>query len=318
MATWLNWLEYGAFRAFAPGVRWLPGKAIEPLGHAIGALAYQVLRKRARWGRANVRIAFPDADRREVSRIVRSSFGHIAIGVLDLVRASRWTADELREHVELRGLEFAESEIERGKGLILVSAHIGNFELMIRRLALEGHPMLVVGRPLKNPLLYDYIQRLRTEFGDVQVIDSRKNAGMRIYRAIRRGRVVGLLTDQRVKSRVGAFVPLFGVRCVTSTIAPTFAIEHDAGVVFATNSRRGPDRHVVEISEPLTFEQSDDIESDAVAGATRLNQQLEAQIREHPEQWLCGTRRFRKSPDLPVDPYARGTPEDFPLPSHEY
>lgn len=317
MSTWLNWLEYGAVRALEPAARLLPAGAIEPLGRAVGTLSYLVLRRRAHWGRVNIRIAFPQLDRRQVRRIVRSSFGHVVIGVLDLVRASRWSADTLRERVELRGLKHAESEIERGKGLILVSAHIGNFELMIRRLALEGHPMLAVGRPLKNPLLYEHIERLRTGVGDVRVIDSRKNAGFRIYRALRQGRVVGMLTDQRVKRRDGAFVPLFGLRCATSITAPAFAIERDAGVVFATITRRGPDRHVIEISAPLAFERSGDMEADAIAGALRLNQQLETRIREHPEQWLCATRRFRNSPDLTIDPYAPNAPEDFPLPSVE-
>jgi len=314
MATGLDWLGYGAIRALEPAIRRLPARAVEPLGLAAGAVAYHLARTRARWGRANIRIAFPDAERREVGRIVRKSFGHMAIGALDLVRASRWSDAELRERVELVGLKHAESEIERGKGLFLVSAHIGNFELMIRRFALEGHPMLVLGRPLKNARLYDRIRKLRTELGEIRVVDSRKNAGVPIYRAIRRGQVVGMLTDQRVKRRVGAFVPLFGIRCVTSTTAPEFALARDTGVIFATISRRGADRHVVEFSEPLTFERSGDAEADAAAGAARLNRQLEARIRAHPEQWLCGTRRFRRSPDLPVDPYAPGAPEDFPLP----
>jgi KDO2-lipid IV(A) lauroyltransferase len=314
MATGLDWLGYGAFRALEFPLQRLPARAVAPLGQLVGAIGYQLLRRRARWGRANIRIAFPDADAREVARIVRRSFGHVVIGALDLMRARRWSAQELRERVELVGLKHVESEIQRGKGLFLVSAHIGNFEIMIRRFSLEGHPMLVLGRPLKNPLVYDYVRRLRTELGEIRVVDSRKHAGVPIYRAIRQGRVVGMLADQRVKRRVGAFVPLFGVRCVTSTTAPSFALARDTGVLFATISRRGPDHHVVEISAPFAFERTGDAEADANAGATRLNQQLEARIRAHPEQWLCGTRRFRRSPDLPVDPYAPGAPEDFPLP----
>jgi len=242
--------------------------------------------------------------------MVRESFGCLALDGVDLLRAARWSQGELRERVSIRGLEHLTAALERGKGAFLISAHLGNFELMIRRFGLAGLPLLLVVRPLRNSLLAERLVRSRTRFGEIELVD-RKRAAIRMARALRGNRLVGILMDQRVRRSQGILAPLFGLRCTTTNAVAAIASSNGAAVLCATGRRVGPDEHLIEISPSLSFERTGDEEADIAAATGVCNGALEERIRAHPEQWLWAHRRFRHSPDLEVNPYASSAPAWF-------
>jgi KDO2-lipid IV(A) lauroyltransferase len=304
MHSWLDRLEYSGYLAVDAATRRLPEAWVRPLAQAGGRLAFYFIRRRSRWALINARIAFPDAPQSELRRIVRDSFGNMALDVVDLLRASHWSAAELCERVTITGLEHVTSALERGRGAFLVSAHLGNFELMIRRFGLAELPLLLLARPLRNQLLYEELAGSRTRFGKIELID-RKRAAMPMARALRANKLVGILMDQRVRSHHGILAPFFGLRCTTTNAVASIASHTGAAVLCATGARVGPDQHVVEISPPLCFEQTGDEEADIGAATAVCNRAIEERIRAYPDQWLWAHRRFRNSPDLEGDPYGR-------------
>jgi KDO2-lipid IV(A) lauroyltransferase len=301
-------IEYAGYLAVEAAARVLPTGVARALAVNGGRLAFYLTWRRSRWALVNARFAFPDAPPKELRRIVRESLGAMALDVMDVLRSTHWSEAELRERVTIDGLEHVQAALDRGRGAFLISAHLGNFELMIRRFGLAELPLLLLGRPLRNELLYAQITRSRTRFGKIELID-RKRSAMPMARALRANKLVGILMDQRVRRSQGILAPLFGLRCTTTSAVASIAPHSGAAVLCATGARLGPDRHRIEISPPLVFEQTGDDEQDIAAATAACNRALEERIRAHPEQWIWAHRRFRHSPDLEGDPYGREAPD---------
>ena len=118
-----------------------------------------------------------------------------------------------------------------------------------------------------------------------------------------KNRAVAVLNDQYAHRTGGIFVPFFGVRASTSPGVAMLALRSGAAVLPCYAVRDGPDHHTVHFAPGLDFEQSERRERDVAAATAVCNAALEQIIRRYPEQYLWGNRRFRKSPDLPRDPY---------------
>ncbi len=295
-------LEYLGYRALALVVRVLPVRVLHRFGALCGRGVFGLRGKHVRWALENLRIAYPDASEAECRRIGVASYASLGRNAIDFVRAESWSEDELREHVEVVGIEHVERGLGLGKGLFLVGPHLGNFELMVRAYGALGRQLLVLGRPMRNKLLYARLERSRTRNGQVQLID-RKRAAMPMLRAIRRNESVGVLMDQYVRRSRGVFVPLFGVRCSTTPALATIALRTGAALVCASVTRDGADHHGVEFA-PIEIPKARDGESAVEALTAACNRALEERIRANPEQWMWGHRRFRHSPDLDREPYA--------------
>ena len=272
----------------------------------VGSLArtyYDLGSKRARWARANLELAFPDLSASERDEIGRASYANFMTHALDFIRSESWSDDELRARVEVSGEEHAERALAKGRGLLLLTLHMGNFEVGVQAfsLALRDHHPCIVGRPMRNEALYARITAGRSR-GTTEVID-RRQAGIRMLRALRASRPVGVLLDQYSRRSRGVFVPLFGVRCSTSAGMATLAVRTGCPVVPCYALSEGPDRHRAIFLPELDIHYTGDREKDIPATTARYNEVLEAIIREHPEQWMWGHRRFRHSPDLDRDLY---------------
>ena len=183
------------------------------------------------------------------------------------------------------------------------AASLVSFDLAGRAFGVYGLPTLAVGRPMRNRLLYSRLERSRTRGSSVVLVE-RDRAAVPMLRALKNNRLVVVLIDQYSRRARGVFVPLFGARCSTSAGVATIALRSGATVICVTARRLGPDRHVIEVGPPLTFESTGDRKSDIEAATAAYNAALEQRIRACPEQWMWGHRRFRHSPDLDYTPYA--------------
>jgi Kdo2-lipid IVA lauroyltransferase/acyltransferase len=259
--------------------------------------------KNARWALANLRIAYPawtDAERRALGR---ESYVNFGLNAIDYLRSAHWSDEEVLAHCPLEGLEHVEEALKKGKGALLLTLHIGAWEVGVQAIALglAAHRPSVVGRPMRNKRLYDRITGTRTR-GGAELID-RRRAAQQILRALRGGRPVGLLLDQYSRRSRGVFVPFFGVRCSTSAGMATLAVRTGAPVVPCYVLRAGPDRHRGIFLPELEIEYTGDRKRDIEIATACYNVALEKIVRANPEQWMWGHRRFRHSPDLDGDLY---------------
>ncbi len=297
-------LELGGYLLGTSALRNLP-LAIARRGAATAARAYfDRGGKRVRWTLANLRLAMPDRADEELAEIGRESYVRFAWNAIDSARAERWADDELSEHCDLHGFELLQHALARGKGALLLTLHMGSWEVAQRVISkrLDGVRLACVSRPLKNPFIQGRMQRMWTRDG-LELIPHKKVAAVRMLRALRANRPVIVVNDQYSTRGRGAFVPLFGVRCSTSTGIATIARKTGAPVVPAYIFSDAPDHHQVRFLPPLPAPTGDDkavLIEKATAG---YNDVLEQIIRRHPTQWMWGHRRFRHSPDLEVDPY---------------
>ncbi len=296
-------LEYSAYVVLAGLVRRLPLGLLQRVATTAAHFAWDRGGKRPHYATVNLRLAFPDLSDEERRRIGRESFVQFALTVIEFVRAEGWTDAELERRVEIKGLEHLERALARGRGVLGLTLHLGNFEVAVRRMSIAGFSVSAVGRTMRNSLIYERVVAHRTRAGGVLI--DRDSAFLRMLRALRRNHCVLVLNDQYARRTQAVFVPLFGVRCSTSVGVAALALRTGSPVVPACIVREAPERHTIVLLPELTPPQTGDRERDIERLTAAGNEVLEQMIRAHPEQWMWGHRRFRYSPDLPEDPYGR-------------
>jgi KDO2-lipid IV(A) lauroyltransferase len=292
-------LEYAAVRCFGALVSLVGVRAGYVLADLAGSLIHLVDGRHRRIARENLRarLTGPDGSpppEREVRRIARASFQHLVRNGVEMLLLERTIARRgFDAIVETDGLHHLQ-EAATGPGAILVTGHLGNWEVMgatCRDIGVEGRS---VYRPLDNPLLDRWVRSLRSGLG--QDVVPKEGAVRGLLRGLKEGRVVAVLIDQDPR-RHGIFVPFFGTPASTIPTPAELAIRTGARIITAYALRVGPGfRYHERFDPPLEAPQSGDREADVRAIMTELNRRLEAAIRSAPEQWLWAHRRWKTRP----------------------
>ncbi len=224
----LQWLEYVAVRLAGGVLSLLPVEVSWKVGELLGLLAW-VLGIRRSVAKTNVGVALAGAPLRERRRIVRRSFAVAGRTFVTPFLVKRLAGGRWRRFVRIDGKEHLESAFSAGRGVLVVTGHMGNWELMPLVVSEEGFPAALVMKAMHNTLVNDYCVRLRAA-ADVEVIE-RKNAARGVIRALKGGKVVGVLPDQDVAG--GVFVRFMGIPTSTVTGPAFFAARLGVPVVCA-------------------------------------------------------------------------------------
>ncbi|MGH9340757.1 MAG: lysophospholipid acyltransferase family protein [Acidobacteriota bacterium] len=290
---------YVLIRSFVTLVGLVPRSLAYLICETIAALVYFLDQKHRRIGTINLRIAFPEKSDSWRRRVLRQSFQQVADQVVELSRIPRLNAAKLAGRVRYEegcGLEHYRRAKEQGKGVLFLTAHVSAWELLPTAHALYGHPLSFVVRPLDNPYLDRWAQRLRSRVGN-QVL-AKQGSILRIMRILKRNGDIGFLIDQNVQEKDGVFAPFFDrPACTTSSLA-ALALRSEAPVVpgfIYPMGRRGLYR--IRFYPPLQVVRTGDQKNDLIENTAIYNQYIEQVIREFPHCWLWGHRRFRTQPD---------------------
>lgn len=291
-------LEYVLFRGLATPLRGLPHGAARPLGRALGELFFLLDVHRRRVAVANLGRAFPGWSQAQRRRTARRCCRHFGAMVADTISFQRFDAVELCRRLTLHGwrhLDEAEAaSAERGAGGVLVlSAHLGNWEMAAHPVALYRGPFHVVARPFNNPLVWRHMRRARERFG--QRFISKRGAARPVVRALRRGAKVGLVIDQRVRPPDAMTVPFFGEPALTTPLPARLALRYRVPAVAIFGYPKEGGGYDVVLRPPILPPESDSDADDAVERLTRRYLAvIEDEIRTRPEQWLWFHRRWRR------------------------
>jgi KDO2-lipid IV(A) lauroyltransferase len=299
-----EWVEYGGFRAALGLLRALPGPVVYPVSAAIARGALTLGSGRAAVSLANLRIAYPDLSEEERRGIARESYAHLAWNAVDAARSTTWSESELRGRFEIVDRKHLDAARAGGRGVLVLVPHLGSFELALVALALAGVPLTVVTRPFSNRRVSRDLESARSRTGAEILVH--RGAKERMLEALSEGRGVVVVNDQYTRRSKGIFSPFFGVRASTSPGPAALALRSGAPVVPIYTVRDSRDRHRAVCLPAIEVERTGDRTKDIATATEHYNAVLEAIIREHPNQWMWGHRRFRHSPDLAGDPYARG------------
>jgi Kdo2-lipid IVA lauroyltransferase/acyltransferase len=292
--------EYALLRAFAGLVRLIGLRAGCAIARCAGSAIHRLDRRHRAIARANLRERFRDAEGRplaqdEVRRIARDSFRHLvvcAVEVLHLEREMRRRG--MREIVDVSGREHFDAAIASGRGVILATAHVGNWEVMGALCGELGVTFTTVYRPLDNPLLDRWIRETRAAAGQTMV--PKQGALRPLLRALRQGGMVVLLVDQDARGH-GVFAPFFGAPASTIPTPAELALRTGATILPAASVRTGPGfRYHAWFDDPVEVRDTGDHDADLVRVMTAVNARLEAAIRRAPEQWLWAHRRWKTQP----------------------
>ena len=260
------------------------------LGDQLGSIGYCVAGQKRKLADHNLRLAFStDLGQQERDRLVRRVFRHFGRSTVAFLRAPMFPPEEIARQVTVEGWEHLENAYCGGKGVIVTSGHIGNWDLLGSWLAQVHHlPVSVVAKDPKGAVLADYLRRMR-ESGGFAVL-SKGESARPLLRILQRGEVVIILPDQNSGD---VFVPFFGVPAGTVAGPASLALHTGAAllpVFFLTN----PDGtfHVI-IQPPIPTVSTGSREDDVKRIMTAFNEVLESMIRQYPEQWLWLHNRWK-------------------------
>lgn len=244
--------------------------------------------------RANLLRAYPGTDE-EPTRLREALFarsysrmGLLFIELFILLGPFRWFA---RRHCVLEGYENWKQASARGRGVLFLSSHVGNWELMCATGGLHGMGLMMVTKLLKPQWLHDAIERGRASCG---VTGAYEPKTLRlVLKQLNQGGTVGFVLDQYAGPPVGVRVPFFGIPVGTSTAVATLAKRTGAAVVPVVNYRRADGKVVVRIEPALDWIADDHPDRELARNTARYTEVIEGHVREFPDQWLWTHRRFK-------------------------
>ena len=267
------------------------------LGGAIGRLAWLAGWKTRRRSLDHLASAFPERSGEELRRIAGDMFVHMGRSAMELA-AIGWYDRRLDGYVELADPELLRQVMARGRGMVFVTGHLGNWELLARRIARAGVPNAVIAKASWDAKLDQRVARFRSEGGVTTLWREDPDTGRAIIRTLRSGKALGLLIDQDTRVQ-GVFVPFFGRLAFTPRAAADFAIRFGAPVVVGSIHRKGQgprDGHRVELVEIPFSADPPDREAEAVRLTAACTAALEAAIRRHPAEWVWMHERWHTRP----------------------
>ena len=282
-----------ALRALLAAFRALPFAAALAAGRLVGRLLALLDRRHLRVARDQLSDAFgrgsPEAES------ARSVYEHLGMCVAELAWVKRRVAlGEVGSWVAIEGLEHVRAALAKGKGLAIVSGHLGNWELGAVAMASAGIPISIVARPMDNPRLERVLLGIR-QAGGSEVI-AKRNALRAVREVLSRGRALAVLIDQDAREH-GTFVEFFGRPASTIPSIAAIALRTGAPLVVCAMRREpGCLRHTLAFEPVEPPAASGDSNEDARRLTALLTARLEARIRLAPAQWLWMHRRWKTRP----------------------
>jgi KDO2-lipid IV(A) lauroyltransferase len=285
------WLVLGVARSLGR----MPRGLARLLGGALAWGAYSALKRLRGVGERNLQLALPGLSAGERESILRGVFRHLGWQLVEFCRMPRYTAENTRDWIRTEGLERYLAAQARGKGVLVLTGHLGAWELSSFYHSLMGHPMGMVIRRLDNRPLDDFVNGIRCLHGN-RVLH-KDDFARGLLTAMRAGQTVGILMDTNMTPPQGVFVDFFGRAACTASGLARVALRTGAAVLPGFLVwEPGERRYVLHFGEELKFEKTGEHEADIVAATQECNRVLEAWIRRYPDQWLWIHRRWKTRP----------------------
>ncbi|MBM4378545.1 MAG: lysophospholipid acyltransferase family protein [Deltaproteobacteria bacterium] len=299
----MNWkplkrgLRHGLLRVALGVVSALPLDVAADFGRAFGGLAFHLLGKQRRLALEGLARAFPEWTEGERRRVAKACFRHLGQAAFELACARKLDLQAARL-VEWPAADRAllDEALAEGNGVVFVTGHVGNWELLARTLGRAGYPCQTIAKETTDARTTALLERFRARGGIRTIWRGAEGAARAMLRALRGGEVLGLLIDQdtRVQS---LFVPFFGHLASTPRAAADLALRTGAAVVTGYCHRQGEQtRYRISMCRIRPPASTGDREADALGLTAVLTADIERAIREAPAQWVWMHRRWKSRP----------------------
>jgi KDO2-lipid IV(A) lauroyltransferase len=258
-------------------------------------MVYWLFGRLRRVGMRNLQIALPELSTEARKKILKRIYVHLGYLLVEFCRMTRYTPENSREWMRTEGLENYLAAQAKGKGVLIITGHLGAWELSSFYHSLMGHPMGMVIRRLDNRRLDAFVNGIRCMHGNYVL--HKDDFGRGLLTAMHKGGTVGILMDTNMTPPQGAFVKFFGIDACTATGLAHVARKTGAavlpGFMLWEPSER---RYVLHFGPEVIIPHTDDVAADILAGTQLCTAAIESWIRRYPDQWLWIHRRWKTRP----------------------
>lgn len=291
MLTKLKFIvEFAVFYLLTIILYYLPYRVSIKTGAAIGRLLYRLSGRRRNITIDNISAAL-DVTREEAGGIARRALENIGVTFAEFIKLPTLDDRFFEENIEIAGFNHYIEAKGKGKGILFLGAHLGNWELLGASHQRREGAMSVVYRPTSNPYVSRYIDSLRRSAG-LQTIPSR-NAARKIMSDIKKGGSVGILLDQHAVDEEAINVDFFGRPAATSYGLALIALKTGTPVVPLFLTREENHKFLCHYGKPIYLKKGEDLKSDIKEATQLFNRIIEEMIRKYPEQWFWLHRRWK-------------------------
>jgi KDO2-lipid IV(A) lauroyltransferase len=288
-------LEFAAVWLIIRSLRVFPRRAARALGALIGSIAYHALGRLRRTGLRNLGLAFPEMPESDRALMLRLEYRNLGWLLAEFCQMSTYTLPFANTFIRYEGLDHYLAARARGKGVLVLTGHLGAWELSSFYHSLAGFPMGMVIRRLDNPLVDALVNRIRCLHGN-RVLH-KDDFARGLIAAMRNGDTVGILMDTNMTPPQGVFVPFFGIPACTASGLARVALKTGAAVLPGFLLWEDAERqYVLRFYPELALASTGDSEADTLDNTARLTAVLEDAIRQYPSQWLWMHRRWKTRP----------------------
>ncbi|HVG20905.1 MAG TPA: lysophospholipid acyltransferase family protein [Blastocatellia bacterium] len=311
-STYRNWLEFLPAWLLLKSLGLLPRRAAIVVGKLIARAAYRLQGRLRRTGHRNLTLAMPELSARERNSILAGVVDNLGRLLGEFSQFPKITSQNVRDLVVYDGFDNYRLAAEQGRGVLLLTGHIGAWELCAFAQGIYGHSLSFLIRPLDNPLLDKMIRGYRELSGN-RTID--KNRAVKpVLETIRRGEDVGLLIDVNTVADQGVFCDFFGIPACSTTGLATFALRTGAPVVpgFLIWDERLK-KHRLRFDPEVQVIRTGDFKEEVRLNTARFTKVIEDYARNYPDQWLWIHKRWHTRPEGEPDLY--GPVKDLPAES---
>jgi len=271
----------------------IPLSAALAFGSALGWIFGSVVRHHRRDAFDALRKSYPEKTERELRVIVNRMYKNLGMNQVEILRLAGGAIDETNNRITIVGKEIVDQALQRGKGVIILSAHFGNWDFLPMLTAKTLYPVTIISKDIKNKVINAMWMLTRKQVG-VNIIPNH-NSARAALRVLRRNEVLGFILDQNRPRDAGVFVDFFGRPACTSPGLAILSAQVQAPVVPVFIHRTPDGRHLLQVLPAI--EPPLDREPETIRKATQeYTKIIEDQIRQHPEQWIWLHRRWKTRP----------------------
>ena len=276
--------------------QWLPLSYLYLLADIIGRVGLYMMRKRKQIAYDNLRIAFGTSKtEREYDEIVKTLFRDTVKNALEVAKLSDADPHFLKEIISIDGLKHIDNALILGRGIVAISAHMGNFVIIGPRLILEGYRFNLILRNPKDDLLAKTLSDIRTRLGLDSISDKpRKLCVVKSLATLKRNSILYLQIDQNASSQ-DLWVDFFGWLVPTFRGPVVFSMRTGAPIIPMFMIRDALNHHRLIIKPPFELDSTGDKENDILQNTAKLTKLIESYIEEYPSQWWWFHRRWKKA-----------------------
>ncbi len=290
-------VEFFGFKLFMSTMQFLPFRLVMFNIRRLSSFLFYILKSARQDALDGLRLAFPEKTDKELNSIAKASFKNMITTFVEFAYTSKYSDEKIASKIKVEGLENLENALSKGKGAVVITGHIGNWENIASIVAIKKMRPAFIVRSLDNHKIGKYVEHWRTKRGG-QEISRSVHSGSKdlrsIFEALKDNKPIGFLSDQNFSD--GVFVYFFGKLACTAAGSVSIAMKTGSPILFAFDKRHKDYTHTVTFSEEMPLDIKESKDKTILYNTQKYTKILEDYIAKNPKDWLWMHRRWNTFP----------------------